>query len=161
MILKKKVHQNCPGFAKVNFSVRLKRKTAQHMQQQHIQQAIMKMVIITELITVLTSSCATVDFVFEFVCFIFFVFNLFISVFHRSRNWHRFSNRYLSRLLVGCQWVSEPILSPLLHKLIHTQVGSNSVTNLKHLFLYFQINLKIFLEWLISVRFSVYGNSSI
>ncbi len=97
------------------------------MHQQHIQQAIMKMVTNTELTTVFASNCATFTFVFEFVCFIlFFVFNLFSSVLHRSRSWHLFSNFALPKLLVGCQWVSEPILSPLLNKLIHTWVGSNS-----------------------------------
>ena len=116
------------------------------MQQQHIQQAIMKMVMRTELTTEFTSSCVSFTFVFEFVCFIFCFFNLFASVFHRSRNWHRFSNFVLPKLLVGCQWVIEPILSPLLHKLIHTWVGSNSGTKLHHLFLSFQIILKIFLK---------------
>ena len=39
--------------------------------QQHIQQAIMKMVMNTELTTVFASSCATLTLFFEFVCFIF------------------------------------------------------------------------------------------
>ena len=123
------------------------------MHQQHIQQAIMKMVMRTELTTVFASNWATLTLFFEFVCFIFFVFNLFFSAFHQSRSWHLFSNLVLPKLLVGCQWVSEPILSPLLNKLIHTLVGSNSVANLMHLILYFQINLKIISKLLILLGF--------
>ena len=120
-------------------------------QQQHIQ-AIMKTDEEKLQVTPLTIEFC---FVFEFVCFIFFfVFNLFFSVFHQSRNWHRFSNFVLPKLLVGCQWVSEPILSPLLYKLIHTWVGSNSGANLKHKIHYFQIILKIILKMLYLQCFS-------
>jgi hypothetical protein len=41
------------------------------MHQQHIQQAIMKMVMDTEITTGFASNCATFTFVFECVCFIF------------------------------------------------------------------------------------------
>lgn len=59
-------------------------------QQQHIQ-AIMKMKEIELQVTPETFSLLAV---FDFVCVIFFfLFNLFFSVFHQSRNWHRFSNR--------------------------------------------------------------------
>jgi len=90
-------------------------------QQQHIQQAIIK----NE-----KGELRLNPFVFEFcffesVRFIFSFFNLFFSVFHWSRSWHLFSNFVLSKLLVGCQWVNEPILSPLLNKLKHTMGGFN------------------------------------
>ena len=91
-------------------------------QQQHIQQAIID----NERKGIdLNPSDLVLFCFFDFVCFIFSFFNLFFSVFHRSRSWHLFSNLGLLRLLVGCQWVSEPILSPLLNKLKHTMGGFN------------------------------------
>ena len=57
-------------------------------QQQHIQ-ATMKM---KEIELQVTPETLSLFVVFDFVCVIFFVFNLFSSVFHQSRNWHRFSN---------------------------------------------------------------------
>ncbi len=91
------------------------------LQQQHIQ-AIMKNGVIDFKLRI---SFVVVCLFVESVRFILFVFNLFISAFHRSRSWHLFSNFVLPKLLVGCQWVCEPILSPLLNKLIHTRVGNN------------------------------------
>jgi len=66
----------------------------------------------------LNLSTKSVEMFENVVLSIFYFFNLFFSVFHRSRSWHLFSNPVLPGLLVGCQWVIEPILSPLLNKLI-------------------------------------------
>ena len=92
-------------------------------QQQHIQQAIIKKL---ELDTEL-NPLNRIFFAFcDFAWFIFFLFNLFIPAFHQGRSWHLFSNpSTCSGLLVGCQWVMEPILSPLLNKLKHTLGGFN------------------------------------
>ena len=58
------------------------------LQQQHIQAGIK-----TEVIELkVTRKLLFVWVVGDSVCFIFFVFNLFTSVLHRSRSWHLFSN---------------------------------------------------------------------
>lgn len=82
---------------------------------------------------------------FDFCVSHFYRFNLSFPVLHRGRNWHRFSNFDLkSPLLVGCQRVTEPILSSLLYKL-NTHMGGRLISaNVKQKTNIFQIFFILF-----------------
>ncbi len=74
--------------------------------------------------------CDGIPLILWTVPFVFMNSSIYLSltaIFRWSRNWHRFSNPENSGLKVGCQRVTEPVLSPLLHKRL-ADGSSNAIT---------------------------------